>query len=137
MIEKEVETSLNTLYIESNNKFLKNNSIFNLTTILFNNKGYFFDIFIIIIIWNFFCYIILFSIRIRYKVKNFIQKKNEYIITLWIIRLIIYLIYIYFISAFIYLSFIYFCISIILFVEYLLFFIRFRSYLKGRVIYHF
>ena len=125
------------LFIESNNKFLKNNSIFNFTIILFNNKGYFFDIFIIIFFWNFFCYVILFCIRIKYKVRNFIKKKNEYVTILWIIRLLIYLIYIYFISAFIYLSFIYFCISIILFVEYLLFFIRFRSYLKGRVIYHF
>lgn len=104
-------------------------STLNLTSILFNFKGYFYDIYISL----FFRYLIQYIIIFRRKIISmlFYTININNLIINWFVRLILYFIYIYFINSLNYIPFFYVNILIIFLIEYNFFYLRLIWYRKG------
>lgn len=122
------------IFILENTSFRKPFSTLNVTALLFNFKGYFYDIFRISAILNLIVYIYFFCRKVSNEIYLILKKNNSLYIIRWCLRILFYFIYLYFLSSFIYKFFFYFFISRLLCIEYSLFFIRFRWYLKGSIL---
>jgi|LakMenEpi03Aug12_release.lakeMendotaPanAssembly.Ray.scaffolds.fasta_scaffold460096_1 hypothetical protein len=119
-------------FVETNKFFRKSFSNYNLISILFNFKGYFYDLFFIIAFWYICFYIFIFCI-FRSKSRDSVIQKNKHCI-FWVFRVRFYSFYFYFISSLLYISFFYFFRQIRFVTEYFIFFIRFRWYSKNIII---
>ena len=122
------------MFILENTSFMKPFSTLNVTALLFNFKGYFYDIFRISTILNLIVYIFSFCRQVSNEIYLIFKKNNNLYVIRWSLRILFYFIYLYFLSSFIYKFFFYFFISRILCIEYSFFFIRFIWYLKGFIL---
>ena len=117
-----------------NSSFMKPFSTLNLTVLLFNFKGYFYDVFRIRGIAHLVVYVLFFCRQLSNEIYLIFKKDNNLYVIRWSMRIFFYFLYLYFLSSFIYKFFFYFFISRILCIEYSFFFMRFRWYLKGFVL---